>query len=83
MFSQAQLPDDIPEVTVPAEPIGLLNLMVKAGLVASTGEARRLVSAGAVRLGDEKITDVRVQVTPVDGTVIKSGKRGFAKIRIG
>ena len=83
VFSQAQLPDEIPEVTVPAEPIGLLNLMVKAGLAASTGEARRLVSAGAVRIGEEKITDVRAQVTPEDGMVIRSGKRGFAKVRIG
>lgn len=82
VFSQAQLPDDMPEVAVPAEPIGLLNLMVKAGLAASTGEARRLVAAGAVRLGDDKVTDVRAQVTPTDGLVIRSGKRGFARVRI-
>lgn len=83
VFSQAELPSDIPEVHVGAEAIGLLTLMVQAKLAASTGEARRLVAAGAVRLDDEKITDVRAQVTPVDGQVLKSGKRGFARIRVG
>ena len=43
VFSQNQLPTDIPEVVVPAEKIGILTLMVKAGLAPSTSEARRLV----------------------------------------
>ena len=83
VFSKNELPADIPEVRVGAEPIGLLTLMVKAGLCASTGEARRLVSAGAVKLDDAKVTDVRAMVEPRDGLVIKSGKRGFARVRVG
>lgn len=82
VFSKNELPDDIPEVAVGAEPVGLLTLMVKAGLANTTGEARRLVAAGAVRLDDEKVTDVRAQVTPADGLVIRSGKRGFARVRV-
>lgn len=83
VFSKNELPADIPEVRVGTEPIGLLTLMVKAGLCASTGEARRLVSAGAVKLDDAKVTDVRAVVEPRDGLVIKSGKRGFARVRVG
>ena len=82
VFSQNQLPTDIPEVAVPAAKIGILNLMVKAGLAPSTSEARRLVQAGAVKIGDDKVADFRLEVAPKDGVVIRSGKRGFAKLKL-
>jgi hypothetical protein len=34
-------------------------------------------------MDDQKITDPRAQITPQDGSIIRSGKRGFAKIKIG
>ena len=83
VFSQNQLPAEIPDVVVPAAKIGILTLMVKAGLAPSTSEARRLVQAGAVKLGDDKVADVRLELEPKDGVVIRSGKRGFAKIKVG
>ncbi len=83
IFAKNQLPDEIPEVVVPAEEIGLLSLMVQAGLAKSNGEARRLVVQGAVKINDEKAGDPRMQLVPEDGMVIRSGKRGFAKIKIG
>jgi len=83
IFAQGDLPDEIPEVVVPAEEVGLLNLMVDAGLAKSNGEARRLVKQGAVRINDEKISDERAQIMPKEGMIIRSGKRGFAKVVIG
>jgi tyrosyl-tRNA synthetase len=83
VFSQNQLPTDMPEVVVPADKIGILTLMVKAGLAPSTSEARRLVQAGAVHVGDDKVSDFRLEIQPQDGVVIRSGKRGFAKIKVG
>jgi tyrosyl-tRNA synthetase len=82
IFAQKELPDEIPEVAVPAEEIGLLALMVQAGLAKSNGEARRLVTQGAVKINDEKVSDPRMQLVPEDGMIIRSGKRGFAKIKI-
>jgi len=82
VFSKNQLPTDIPEVVLSAEPIGVLTLMVKAGLAPSTSEARRLVKAGAMRLDDEKVTDFRFEVQPKDGMILKCGKRGFAKLKL-
>ena len=72
----------MPEVVVPTGTIGILTLMVKAGLASSTSEARRLVQAGAVHVNDEKITDFRFEVTPQEGMILKSGKRGFAKVKL-
>ncbi|VGO17802.1 Tyrosine--tRNA ligase [Pontiella desulfatans] len=83
IFAQKELPDEIPEVVVPAEEIGLLNLMVLAGLCKSNGEARRLVKQGAVKINDEKVDDERAQIIPEDGMIIRSGKRGFAQVTIG
>ena len=83
VFSQNQLPTDMPEVVVPVDKIGILTLMVKAGLAPSTSEARRLVQAGAVHVGEVKVSDFRLEIQPRDGVVIRSGKRGFAKIKVG
>ncbi|RKX39810.1 MAG: tyrosine--tRNA ligase, partial [Verrucomicrobia bacterium] len=57
-------------------------LMVQVGLAKSNGEARRLVKQGAVKINDEKISDERAQIVPDEGMIIRSGKRGFAKITI-
>ena len=83
IFAQKALPDDIPEVVLPAGEIGLLTLMVEAGLAKSNGEARRLIKQGAVKISDEKVTDERAQVALEDGMIIRSGKRGFAQVKIG
>lgn len=82
IFAQKELPDEIPEIVLPAGEIGLLNLMVQAGLAKSNGEARRLIKQGAVKINDEKVDDEGAQVVPEDGMIIRSGKRGFAKVVI-
>ena len=82
IFAHKELPDEIPEVAVPAGGTGLLNLMVLAGLAPSNGEARRLVKQGAVKINDVKVDDERAQIVPEDGMVIRAGKRGFAKLII-
>lgn len=82
VFSQNQLPTDMREITVPADSVGILTLMVRAGLAPSTSEARRLVKAGAVRLDSKKIGDYRQEIRPRDGMILRSGKRGFAKFKL-
>ena len=67
--------------------IGILRLLVKAGLAASNGEARRNVEQGGVSVDGEKITDVKAVVTKDsigdDGIVLKRGKKKFMKIVLG
>ena len=63
--------------------IDVLTLLVKCGLVASKGEARRLVQQGGVTVNDEKVTAIETtfgceQFTG-DGVVIKKGKKVFHK----
>ena len=62
--------------------IGVLSMMVKAGLAASNGEARRLVQQGGVSINDEKITDpsYSLEKAAFDNEIIlKKGKKIFNK----
>ena len=65
--------------------IGLLDIMVKAGLAASKGEARRLVIQGGVSVNDERMTDPQQAFSSdeiKDGMIIKKGKKVFHKITL-
>lgn len=79
---QGELPDDMPEVSIGTEPLGLLDIMRRAGMAASTGEARRLVQQGAVSLDGEKVTDPQMtpQMAPDASVVLKVGKRRYARL---
>jgi tyrosyl-tRNA synthetase len=80
VFSKSELPSDIPEFKIAESELGAPQLLVRCKLAASNGEARRLIEQGAVRIDDQKIADVATQVAVKPGMIIKSGKRGFARI---
>ncbi|MFW5856806.1 MAG: tyrosine--tRNA ligase [Planctomycetota bacterium] len=87
VFAKKELPEDMPEVTVPADEledggVWICRLITLAGHAASTSEARRLVQGGAVSLDGEKMADPKGRVAPVTGQVLKSGKRRFAVLRV-
>ena len=82
IFKEKALPNEMPEVIIDAGDIGLLSLMVHAGLAKSNGDARRLIKQGAVRVNDQRVDDERMILSPENGMILKSGKRGFAKIII-
>ena len=65
--------------------IGLLDVMVKAGLAPSKGEARRLVQQGGITVNDQKVTDIAASLDEAaltDGVVIKKGKKVFHKVTL-
>ncbi|GAB3004904.1 tyrosine--tRNA ligase [Psychrosphaera aestuarii] len=84
-FQKNALPDDIPEINVPAtEAMGIANVLKEAGLVGSTSEAMRMIKQGAVKLdGKEKVTDSKMMVELGAPQIFQVGKRKFAKITLG
>ncbi|MBQ7046921.1 MAG: tyrosine--tRNA ligase, partial [Oscillospiraceae bacterium] len=86
IFSGGGKSDDMPTTELTAEDltdgsIGVLTLLVKAGLAASNGEARRLVQQGGVSVDDAKVTDPTAQISFANGEVIvKKGKKVFHKV---
>ena len=62
--------------------IGLLSLMVACKLATSNGDARKNVTGGGVSVNDEKITDVKFEVTREmlkEGVKLRKGKKVFHK----
>jgi tyrosyl-tRNA synthetase len=82
VFAEGNVPDEMPDVTLPAGPLNVVALVAAAfGPAKSKSEARRLVEQGAVSLGDERLADPKMSVEPVDGAVLKVGKKDFFRIR--
>lgn len=87
VFQKRALPDDIEETSLPVNQleqgqISIIKLLVTLQLQASNGEARRSVEQGAVRINEQKITQIDEQITPMDGDIIQVGKRKFVKINL-
>lgn len=80
VFSKHELPREIPNVEISASRMNLAAMLVKAGLASSNSEARRLIQQGAVEIAGQKVTDPKADSDIVDGTIVRCGKRGFARI---
>jgi len=85
VFSQKEIPQDMPEIVLGADDlengkIGIAKLLVKAGMASSNSEARRLVQQGGVSIDGEKIPDMSFELEPKDGQVLRAGKLRFGKI---
>jgi tyrosyl-tRNA synthetase len=63
-FEEGALAESLPTIEVPRAEIesglGVLALFVRAGLVASNGEARRQIKAGGIRVNDAAVTDEKL-----------------------
>ncbi len=82
IFAQGQLPEDIEEVEITSEPTAASKLLLSCGLVASGGEAKRMIKQSGVSIDGEKISDPNAEIFPKAGMVIQVGKRRFARLKI-
>lgn len=87
VFQQRALPTDIPEVTVDKSAYengeaNIVNLVFDLKLADSKGEARRMVQQGAVKVNEEKVSDINQNVALADDLVVQVGKRKFAKLKL-
>ena len=73
-------PEEMEELNLKSDK-SLIDIISSVGLTKSKGEARRMISQGAVRLDGEKVTDVNLVINKGSETVIKVGKRRFIKIK--
>ena len=68
-FEQGAIGDDLPRVAVARgdlDGLGVLAAFVQAGLVASTGEARRQIKGGGLRINDAPVSDERAKLSDAD-----------------
>ena len=76
-FEEGEAAETLPGIEA-ALPASVVDLLAAAKLVASKGEARRLVAQGGVRLNDAPVTDPMLAVTAAD---LREG--GAAKLSLG
>jgi len=84
-FRKHQVPDDVPEVEVPAEgPEGvrLVAALRVAELVASSSEANRMIKQNAVRVDGERESDRERLLAPGGSYLLQVGKRRFARATV-
>ena len=82
IFRDKNTPTNMEKVFIMNIEYDLPELMASAQLVPSKSEAKRLIEQGGVTLAGKKITDWKKKVKPADNTVLKIGKRKFAKLII-
>jgi len=89
-FEEGALSENLPSVEMPAAELdagmGLLTLIVRAGLAGSNGEARRHVQGGAVRINDQSVSDERKMIgtgeVTADGVIkLSLGKKKHILVR--
>ncbi len=91
LFSGAADTENMPTVTLTAEDftdgqIQINEIMLKAGLIKSKGEGRRLIQQGGVSVDDQKVTDPVATISAVDlekgHKILKKGKKVFYKVTL-
>ena len=73
-------PDDVPELKVDGNEIGLTDAMVNAGFVPSKAEAKRMVKGNGVKVNGKVVSDVQLTLDPKENPVIQVGKNKFIKL---
>ena len=88
VHKEHQVPEEMPEITVPLElctadgQVRVTALLVAAGLAPSAGEAKRLIQQGGVSVDGLKLTDPAGMLEIQTGQVIKVGKNRFARLLV-
>lgn len=88
--NKIDITEDIPTLELTADDIkdgiGLLTLIVKAGFAASNSDARRLVTAGACSIDDEKLVDPKATIGSekfaAGAFTLKVGKKNRKRVKL-
>jgi tyrosyl-tRNA synthetase len=80
LFRENQAPDEVPTSALPDEdPVWLPKALADAGIVASNGEARRLIKQGAVKIDGERASEESVARSRLENATVQIGKRRFVR----
>jgi tyrosyl-tRNA synthetase len=80
-FVKKEIPDEIEARQMSAGKYNLAELLVETNLVASKGEARRLIEQGGVKINGEKASDTKAEIDLNDEILLQVGKRKFLKVK--
>lgn len=89
-FEQGSVGDDLPTIEIDGTRldagVSVIELFKETGLVASNGEARRLIKGGGARINDEKVAsdELKCSLADLANGVIKlsAGKKKHALVKV-
>jgi len=83
VFVKKDVPDEMPEIALAADQggMGIVELLTATKLVASKGEARRMIAQGAVSINGERVAHESAFIQLRGDIVVKVGKRKFMRVR--
>jgi tyrosyl-tRNA synthetase len=83
VHAKSQIPSDIEEFEIEAEDGGvwIAKALVDCKIEPSTSQARRDIKQGGVKIDQQKVDDMQLQLTPGE-YLLQVGKRKFAKLKV-
>ena len=83
-FRQGEMPEDMPEKTLPAgaEGLGVAAALTACGLTASNSEAFRMIQQGAVKIDGQRVDDRGLALQAGFAGVLQVGKRKFVRLTL-
>jgi tyrosyl-tRNA synthetase len=80
---QKDAPERLEEAVLPpGDPLHLPALLVEFLGLASTSEARRMITQGGVKLNGSVVKDLDLARERLDGALVQAGKRRFVRFSI-
>lgn len=84
LFGQGNDIEHMPSITIEENEKSILDIIVKANMASSKGQAKTLIAQGGISLNDAKIDDTGYQLNENDFkdgyAILKKGKKTFMKI---
>lgn len=81
MFQKKQIPDEIEEKRLKTPKWNIVDLIAETALVSSKGEARRMIEQGGVRVDQEKVTSIDLELDISGEKLIQVGKRKWLRVK--
>jgi tyrosyl-tRNA synthetase len=82
VFRKREVPEDIEtkKISIVAGPMRLTKVLAAVNLAPSNTEAQRLIESGAVHMNDQRISDVKAELSKPGEYFFKVGKRRFLRL---
>jgi len=80
VHAKSQIPTEIPAFSCDGE-IWIAQALVNCNIEPSTSQARRDIKQGGVKIGQEKVSDMNLQLSSGE-YLLQVGKRKFAKLKV-
>ena len=83
-FQKGKLPEDIEtfEIDIKNESILLVNLLKDTEMISSVSEGNRLIKQGGIKINQEKVVDIKLEISKGSMNIYQVGKRKFLKIKV-